>query len=232
MSPTPGDGVSIGRLLCVSACALGYGLTDAVFITFVMQVLTVVGKSHMYAFMALAVGSAMSIIAAPLATVFSTTINRRASITFGMLFPGAAYCVALSFVVSQNAREIDKPKHHWRVYVSIVLAGLYRAFVQASPIVPCVIDDAQTRGDDENFPVRRDLSLSCFYLLYRVGFVVVTLVIALLSRLTLESVFPIMFTTSMASVLLCGVSTLSFPREEKYVEERAVDIESGLDRIL
>lgn len=229
MARTPGNGVPVRRLLCVSACALGYGLTDAVFFTFLLQVLLLAGASRILAFMGIAAGAALSMIGAPLAAVLSTSINKRASITFGMLYFGAASCVALSYIFSKYALQIEVPTRLFRVYIGIALAGLYRAFVQASPIVPCVMDAAKTRGNDEKFPVRRDISLSCFYLLYRVGLVAASLAIAVQPRRTLDAVFPIMLIAAMMSLVLCAVSTFSFPREEKYREKETTDLESASD---
>jgi len=170
MGALPGGGVSIWRLAALNMCALGFGLTDGIFFIFLMQTLRVAGLSRQLSFTGLAVGGAFSIIAAPIAAVASTSINRRMTITYSMLLFGAFCTAGLGLLFSKYATDLEiASKKQWRAYAAIVLAGLYRASVQSSPVVPCIMDGAATRGSQEFFPIRRDISLSFFYIEYRVG---------------------------------------------------------------
>lgn len=213
MGRTPGGGVSLWRLAAVNACALGFGLTDGVFFVFILSTLMSLSKSRFLAFCGLALGGLLAAIAAPIAAVASTTIDRRAMITHSMLLAGAFCCVGIAYVFSPYVHDNDFPMKDWRSYAGIALAGLYRAFVQASPVVPNIMDGAATRGDPEAFPIRRDLSLSLFYLLQRIGAVTTSLIIALLPVRHISNIFPIMTASACASVLLTIISTIAFPRE-------------------
>ena len=229
MGRTPGGGVSLWRLAAINACSLGFGLTDGVFFVFILSILMSLAKSRFLAFSSLALGGLLAAIAAPIAAVASTTIDRRATITFLMLLTGAFSCAGIAYIFSPYARDSFFPVKEWRTYVGITLAGLYRACVQASPVVPCIMDGAATRGDSESFPLRRDLSLSFFYLFYRVGAFATSLIIALLPARYVTNVFPIMSAAAAASVMLTTLSTIAFPREGSARQPPARDEEATAD---
>ena len=213
MGRTPGGGVSLWRLAAVNACSLGFGLTDGVYFVFILSTLMSLSKSRFIAFSAVALGGLLAAIAAPIAAVASTTIDRRATITYSMLLAGAFCCIGMGYILSPYSLSLTVPLGEWRTYFGIALAGIYRACVQASPVVPCIMDGAATRGDQESFPIRRDLSLSFFYLFYRIGAFTTSLIIALLPVRHVKDIFPIMASAAGISLILTTIATISFPRE-------------------
>jgi len=232
MGALPGGGVSIWRLAALNMCALGFGLTDGIFFIFLMQTLRVAGLSRQLSFTGLAVGGAFSIIAAPIAAVASTSINRRMTITYSMLLFGAFCTAGLGLLFSKYATDLEiASKKQWRAYAAIVLAGLYRASVQSSPVVPCIMDGAATRGSQEFFPIRRDISLSFFYIEYRVGLFASSLAVALLPTNIVTNLFPIMMTASLISLFITAIAAISFPKEipepPMYVEDVELNTSSG-----
>ncbi len=220
MGATPGGGISLFRLALVSSAAAGFGLTDAVFFTFILQVLLKAGASRLLAFLSIAAGGAISTITAPLCAVFSTSVNRRSKISFGTLYLAAFSAVALSFVFSNFSVPNPAAKPAWRIAAGITLAAIYRGAIQSSPIVPTVMNAALVRGSEEEYPARRDLSLSCFYIAYRIGFIAVSVIIAMLPNRSLENLFPIMLTAATLSIILCSISVNAMPRE---IEHASLD---------
>lgn len=203
---TPGGGPCLLRLAAVNTCALGFGLTDGIFFIFMISTLMGAGASNMLAFFSLAGGGALAMMFAPMASAGSTSPDRRATITFFMLLTGAACCIGIAIVFSSF---VNIPK--WKAYFGVALAALYRACVQASPVVPCVMDAALTRGDEANYPQRRDISLSFYYMEYRIGLCASSLTVAVLPRKMLGDLFPIMATFAGISFALTVFATVSFP---------------------
>lgn len=226
MGRTPGGGPSVFRLYAVNAFALGTGLTDGVFMIFIMQTIAKVGGSNLKAFGALAFGGLIAMIIAPMASVGSTSANKRAKITFAML-SFSAFCIAgIAIIYSPYAVGWVTNIEDWRLFSGMALAALYMAFKQASPAVPCVMDAAKTRGDEANYPLRRDISLSMFYLNNRVGLIASSVAVATLPTNYLENLFPIMVVAACLSVVLTILSMVSFPFE---VEVKVLPDASHMD---
>lgn len=213
MGLTPGGGLPFWRLALVSSGALGFGLTDAVFVTFIVQALLGGGATTLLALLSVSLGGAVSIFLAPLCAVLSTTVNRRTVVSFATLYLGALSCVGLAFVFSPLARPASGAKPPWRIVAGIALSAAYRGSIQSSPIVPTVMNAALVRGTDEEYPARRDLSLSLFYIAYRIGFVAVALTIAMLPDRELASLFRILLGCSVLSLVLITIAVKAMPRE-------------------
>lgn len=224
MSRTPGNGLSLFRLLFVSSCAIGFGLTDAVYFTFILDALQASGASRLTAFLALALGALLSIVLAPLATSFCRDGSSRKRVTLITLSSAALAATATAFLFSQRLSD-DFPTANWRIITTILLAAVYRSSIQSSPIVPAVMDAARIVGDEEHFPIRRDLALSGFYLFYRVGFLISAIVIASLPNRVVERVLPILLFASVVSCMTIIVSATIMPeeRKESVVDEEAKD---------
>lgn len=215
----PEGGVSLLRLALASGATLGYGLTDAVFFTFILQVLMKAGATRLLAFLSISLGGAASIIGAPLAAALSVSINHRSFYTYLLLLIAALSCLGISVIFSSYAVPDPAQKPVWRIWGGIGLAALYRASVQSSPIVPTVMDAARVKATDDDFPRRRDLSLSFFYLAYRVGFVAGSIVIAELPDRSLDRLSPIMLIVSLTSLVLWAVAAAAMPREPPPLED-------------
>lgn len=213
MGLTPGGGLPFWRLALVSSGALGFGLTDAVFVTFVVQSLLSGGASPLLALLSVSLGGLLSVFLAPLCAVLSTTVDRRTVVSFATLYIAALACVGLAFVFSPLAVPSATAKPVWRIAAGVGLSSVYRASVQSSPIVPTVMNAALVRGSSVDYPARRDISLSFFYIAYRLGFVAVAATIAMLPDRELASLFRIMLASAGLSLASLTVAVRAMPRE-------------------
>lgn len=219
MAPTPGGGLPLIRLGLVASASLGTGLTDAVYVIFLLETLVKVRASRFFAFLPLAVGSAIAIVAAPTFAVLGNTINRRSKIAFTVLYVGAAASIALAFAFSRFTDAQNRTDPVWRKWAGIVLATVYRAATQSSPYVPTVENAARVQGNEAEFQLRSDLATSFLYLQYRIGFIASSLVISMLPNRSLNNVFPILLTTSLIMTAVITIAMIAMPREEESLQD-------------
>ncbi len=132
---------------------------------------------------------------------------------FGTLYLAATAAAMLAYLFSDFPVSNPNSKPVWRIWAGLALAAVYRASVQSSPIVPTVMDAGRARGSEEEFPLRRDLGLSCFYISYRLGFIASAGVIAAQRPAIVEDMFPLMLAAAIASTILTSVSSYAMPRE-------------------
>lgn len=200
---TPGGGHSVIRYGLVSLAGIGIGLQDAVLLIFLMESLLKYGATRFVAFMPLAGGGFISIITTPAANVLaSRRVRYRQAVSFSLLALAAVSNIGLAFTLrSPNGN----------VMCGIILAAVYRVCTQTANFVPVLHDAAKVQGDEENLPRRRAIATCWYYVMWRIGYISSSAVIAARPGKELEDLFLHLLCAAIAALVFIGIAAASSP---------------------
>ncbi len=180
----------------------GTGMQDAVLVVFLLETLMRFGASRFLAFLPIALGGLISI---PLAAITNSlgarSVRLRQVTSLIMLYIAALFSVGLALSLCEK-----RPTNN--IFLSISLATGYRAASQSSPIVPMLHDSARVFGCVEKEMRRRLIATATLYCWYRLGFVIVAIVITLMSK-QLLNLHNILLCATICAFLFITISALA-----------------------
>lgn len=201
--PSPGGGLPLIRYWLLSIATAGTGMQDAVLLVFLLEKLMVLGASRFIAFLPIALGG---LIAVPLAAIMNVLgargVRWRQVTSFTMLYIAAGFVTALAFAIQEN-----KPGSN--LALCIFLATGFRAASQSSPIVPMLHDSARVFGCGQEEMRRRLIATATLYIWYRIGFISVAIVIAVMPNKLFDHLSLLLLCASATATVLITISAIA-----------------------
>lgn len=203
---TPGGGLSLVRLLCISALWGGVYLLNVPLIAFLGESLEAVGSARYIAYLPFALGKLLSIPFSALIHSFgSMGYRHRQKAVFCSVLLGALCIQVLTY-------WLKNPRFEY-IWGCVILGTAFSSLTQSCPSSGMLHDTSKMAGDSEHETYRRLLATSTLYFWENSMSVVAAVVLLVAANRLAECRFYITTFSVYCSLLMVTVSLLAAPTE-------------------